>query len=154
MQSYHIAVTVIRGDNSAPIRTHRVVKVSAVDGYGVAVEGLPGGRRYFTGNRVNVPTVAYGDVLNVTGTASRPVQLLVKSAPYIAPHGTTGPLRSMDGFTLAFSESGAYTLTRIVGTTTVLMWRSAPMLQPSSPVAVEALETGIRRYEAAILEAA
>ena len=154
MQSYHIAVTVIRGDKSARTHSKGMVKVSAVDGVGVAVEGLPGGRRYITGNRVNVPTVAYGDVLNVTGTASRPVQLLVKSAPYTAPHGTTGPLRSMDGFTLSFNENGAYTLTRTVGTTTVLMWRSAPMLQPSSPVAVEALETGIRRYEAAILEAA
>ena len=154
MQSYHIAVTVIRGDKAARTHSKGMVKVFAVEGYGVAVEGLPGGRRYLTGNRVNVPTVAYGDVLNVTGNASRPVQLLVKSAPYTAPHGTTGPLRSTDGFTLAFSESGAYTLTRTVGTTTVLMWRSAPMLQPSSPVAVEALETGIRRYEAAILEAA
>lgn len=154
MQSYHIAVTVIRGDKSARTHSKGMVKVSAVEGYGVAVEGLPGGRRYITGNRVNVPTVAYGDVLNITGNASRPVQVQVKSAPYTAPHGTTGPLRSMDGITLAFSESGAYTLTRTVGTTTVLMWRSAPMLQPSSPVAVEALETGIRRYEAAILEAA
>ena len=154
MQSYHIAVTVIRGDKSARTHSKGMVKVSAVDGVGVAVEGLPGGRRYLTGNRVNVPTVAYGDVLNVTGNASRPVQLLVKSAPYTAPHGTTGPLRSMDGFTLSFNENGAYTLTRTVGTTTVLMWRSAPMLQPSSPAAVEALETGIRRYEAAILEAA
>lgn len=154
MLTYHIAVTVIRGDKSAPIRTNRVVKVSAVDGVGVAVEGLPGGRRYITGNRVNVPTVAYGDVLNITGNASRPVQVQVMSAPYTAPHGTTGPLRSTDGITLSFNENGAYTLTRTVGTTTVLMWRSAPMLQPSSFIAVEALETGIRRYEAAILEAA
>lgn len=58
MQSYHIAVTVIRGDKSARTHSEGMVKVSAVDGVGVAVEGLPGGRRYFTGNRVNVPTVA------------------------------------------------------------------------------------------------
>ena len=91
MQPYHIAVTVIRGDKSARTHSKGVVKVSAVEGYGVAVDGLPGGRRYITGNRVNVPTVAYGDVLNITGNASRPVQVQVKSAPYIAPHGTTGP---------------------------------------------------------------
>lgn len=154
MQSYHIAVTVVRGDKSARTHSKGVVKVSAVEGYGVAVEGLPGGRRYITGNRVNVPTVAYGDVLNITGNASRPVQVQVVSAPYTAPHGTTGPLRSTDGITLSFNENGAYTLTRTVGSATVLMWRSAPMLQPSSPEAITALETGIRRYETAILEAA
>ena len=153
MSAYHIAVTVIRGDKSARTHSNGMVKVSAIEGRGVAIDGLPGGRRYITGNRVNVPTVAYGDVLNVSGSASLSVQLLVTSAPYTAPHGTTGTLRSTDGITLSFDESGTYTLTRTIGTAKVLMWRSASMLTPSSPIAIVAMKEGVRRYEQAILEA-
>lgn len=148
MQPYHIAVTVLRGDKAAPTNTKGIVKVHAVEGLGVAIDGLLGGRRWITGNRVNVLQPVVGDVLNVTGSSSRSVQLLVTSMPYTAPHGTTGVLRSMDGITLSFTESGAYLLTRTVGTTTVLMWRSAPLLTPSSPAALLAMGEAARRYEA------
>lgn len=147
--SYHVAVVVTRGDKSTPTGNRSVVCVS-VDSSGIRVNGLPGGRRYLTGNRVNLPRVGIGSTLNVASSGSRSLVMQVKSTPYAAPHGTTGVLRSLSGISLSFDDCGSYVVRRSIDGREVAIWQSDPMLTPSSPEAVAALEAGIRRYEAAL----